>query len=278
MLTKDRGGVLIIERRAEPHRAGDVADDAPVRPRLARRRKEGALAADPAFRIRHRSRFFSPPGGGQQHVGQFRRVSVGEHVRYRDEGRRADCVTHGVGLRHRNRRVGGHDPEGLDLSPRAGAEQIDRLQAGFRGDRWRAPVRPNRLTMRRILQRQMAGEHVGQAADLPPAHRVRLPGDRKRPHAGPPDAPCGEVAIDDRIHLVHAGGRLVHALREDRHDLFGRYPKVEKRRKIGRRQFGRRHVVRQRRRKRVGQTIDMLRKIPCVERAAPLDLGKQAVK
>ena len=44
MLAEDRGRPVIVEGRAEAHTAGDVADDAPVRLRHARRRHESALA------------------------------------------------------------------------------------------------------------------------------------------------------------------------------------------------------------------------------------------
>jgi hypothetical protein len=67
--------------------------------------------------------------------------------------------------------------------------------------------------MLRILDRHVRGEHVGEAADLAPAHGVRLAGDRERPHAGLADAAGGQVAVDDRVDLVGARGRLVDALR-----------------------------------------------------------------
>ena len=66
----------------------------------------------------------------------------------------------------------------------------------------------------------MRGELVGEAADLAPAHRVGLAGQRERPHAGPADAAGGEMAIDDGVDLVGALRRLVDALREAGDGLF----------------------------------------------------------
>ena len=65
----------------------------------------------------------------------------------------------------------------------------------------------------------MRRQHVGQAAHFAPAHGVRLARERKRPHAGLADAPCRQMAVDDAVDLVRAGGRLVHALRKGRDDL-----------------------------------------------------------
>ena len=70
----------------------------------------------------------------------------------------------------------------------------------------------------------MAGEHIGHAAHLAPAHRIGLTGDAERLHAGAADAVGGKMAIQDGMHLVGAGGRLVDALGIDGDDLFGPDP------------------------------------------------------
>ena len=87
-------------------------------------------------------------------------------------------------------------------------------------------LRPSRSAMRGAFQNRrtrstssgakshMRGELVGEAADLAPAHRIGLAGQRERPHAGPADAAGGEMAVDDGVDLVGALRRLVHALRE----------------------------------------------------------------
>ncbi len=91
-------------------------------------------------------------------------------------------------------------------------EQLHRLQAGRRRHVRRAPETPH---ARDGLGREIhvRRELVRQSAHLAPAHRVGLAGDRERPHALAPDAPRGQVAVDDRVALVGAGARLVDALR-----------------------------------------------------------------
>ena len=51
----------------------------------------------------------------------------------------------------------------------------------------RVPEAAHAIDVGRIGEAHMRGELVGKAADLAAAHRVRLAGQRKRPHAGPPD-------------------------------------------------------------------------------------------
>src|SRR5262249_61028283 len=59
----------------------------------------------------------------------------------------------------------------------------------------------------------VGGELVREPADLTPAHRVGLTGERERAHARPADAASGEVAVDDGVDLVGTLRRLVDALR-----------------------------------------------------------------
>ena len=87
-------------------------------------------------------------------------------------------------------------------------------------------LRPSRSAMSRrvpepahavdLVRREthVRGKLVGEPADLAPAHRVGLAGQRERPHAGLADPAGGEMAIDDGVDLVGALRRLVHALRE----------------------------------------------------------------
>jgi hypothetical protein len=58
----------------------------------------------------------------------------------------------------------------------------------------------------------MRGKLVGEPADLPPAHRIGLPGDGERPHSRPADATRRQMAVDDGVDLVGAVRRLVDAL------------------------------------------------------------------
>ena len=72
-----------------------------------------------------------------------------------------------------------------------------------------------------IAELHVRGQHVGEAADLAPAHGVRLAGDRERPHAGLADAARRQMAVDDGVDLVGAGDRLVDALAVDGDDALG---------------------------------------------------------
>ena len=82
-------------------------------------------------------------------------------------------------------------------------------------DRARLGAPQKRRTRSRSASRvaHVRGQHVGEAADLAPAHGVGLAGERERPRARLADAPGGQVAIDDGVDLVGALRRLVHALR-----------------------------------------------------------------
>ena len=64
-----------------------------------------------------------------------------------------------------------------------GAEHVDRLQAGLVGDGRRLPEALDAVAIRGVLDLHMGREHVGEAADLAAAHRVRLAGERERSHA-----------------------------------------------------------------------------------------------
>ena len=86
-------------------------------------------------------------------------------------------------------------------------EQFDRLEAGPRRDARRVPEAAHAIDIGRLGKAHMRGELIGEAADLAPAHRIGLAGQRERSHAGPADAAGRQMAIDDRIDLVGAGRR-----------------------------------------------------------------------
>ena len=83
--------------------------------------------------------------------------------------------------------------------------QARRAQKSCTSARWAA-----------IIQLHMGGEHVGEAADLAPAHGVGLAGDRKRPAARLADAAREQMRVDDGVDLVGPRPGLVDALRIDR--------------------------------------------------------------
>src|SRR6516225_205332 len=63
------GRSAVVECGAETQAPRHVADDPPVRPRLTRRRQEGALSGNAPLRIGHCAVLLAPRGGRQQELG-----------------------------------------------------------------------------------------------------------------------------------------------------------------------------------------------------------------
>ena len=213
-------------------------------PRQTGGRQGRALAADSPVGIGDSAVFFAPAGCGQQHCGQFGGVGAGKHVADHGEITARNRGAHIIGLRHTGGGVGADDPQRLDPFIGHSAEHIDRFQPRPVSDGGGVPEGLDGGAMGRIFNLQMAGQHIGQPANLPPAHGVGLAGYRKWPHPGPADPPGGQMAIDDRVHLVGAAAGLVHPLGKYRDDLFRAGPQPDKPGKIGRGQAGTRHIIR----------------------------------
>ena len=130
-------------------------------------------------------------------------------------------------IRQADRRVGGHDPQHLDLALLHRVEQVHGLEALLAGDSRGLPEVLHLRAMRRVVELDVRGQLVGEPADLAPAHGVRLAGERERPHAGAADAAGEQVAVDDGVDLVGAARRLVHALREQRDHALGAREQLE---------------------------------------------------
>ena len=214
------------ELRGETHAAAGFGKHPPVRPSLAGRRAEGALAGDAALGVGDRAVFLAPAGGGKQHIGVRRGVGR-PAIGHDDERAGGQRTAHAVGAGHAGGRVGAGDPDRLHRTVQQRVEHVHRLEPGAGGDARHTPEAAQAVATRAV-HREMRGELVGEAADFPPAHRIRLAGDGERPHAGPADPARRQVAVDDGVHLVGAGGRLVHALRPDgQHPLGAGEPVVE---------------------------------------------------
>jgi hypothetical protein len=152
-------------------------------------------------------------------------VGRGGDILHHHKGAGAQRRGHGVGIGHRNHGVGVDDPDSLDLACRHRAEHIDRLQPGFLRHRGALPEVLHGRAVGGVFDLEMAGEGIGQPADLAPAHGIGLAGDREGPHAGAANAAGGKVAVQDRIDLVGAALRLVDALGIERDHLFATHPK-----------------------------------------------------
>ena len=277
VFAEDLGRSFVIEGRVPAHAAPDLGQLLPVGARLAGDRQNRALAADRAVGIGDGAVLFAPGGGGQQHVGQTRGVGLVGDVG--DDGKFAagNGVAHPVGIGHRHGGVGVDDPQRLDLPLAHGAEHVDRLEARRLGHGRRLPELAHRPAMFGIFQVEVTGQHVGQPADLAPAHGIGLAGHAEGPHAGATDAACGEVAIEDRVDLVGPGGGLVHPLAEDRHDLFVAHPEIAEGLDLGRVQTGRRHIVGIGRAQRVVEAVHPGQE-PLVQRAPFVKPHQQPVE
>ena len=134
------------------------------------------------------------------------RHAVGNHHE-RAAGQR---VAHPAGVRQADRRIGGHNPQRLDLPRRHGVEHVDRPEAGSGGDARAAPE-PLNPGAGGVVEVHVAGQRGGHAAGFAPAHGVGLAGDRERRRARLADAPGGQVNVEDRRALGDPLGRLVGA-------------------------------------------------------------------
>ena len=86
-----------------------------------------------------------------------------------------------------------------------GVEHVDRLQALPDGEVRRRPEPAHNVAVALVLDSQMRRQMGRHAADLAPAHRVRLPRHAEGAGAGLADAPRREMHIQDRKHFVGAG-------------------------------------------------------------------------
>ena len=126
-------------------------------------------------------------------------LSIG-HSPARTEARQRG--SHAVGVRQADHGIRTHDPDRFHLAAPDRVEQLDRLEARFGRHRRRVPEPLDESAMRRVLDLQVRGKLVGQAADLAAAHRIRLTGQRERPHSRPADAAGKQVTVNDRVELV----------------------------------------------------------------------------
>src|ERR1700712_1325611 len=115
-------------------------------------------------------------------------------------------------------------------SARFACSPSGRLTTGFVPMIQTALMRPASTALKRstafspgrdVIEFEMSVQHVREAADFASTHRVRLSGERERPHAGLADASRHEMAVDDAVDLVGTRARLVDALRIHRHDTLG---------------------------------------------------------
>ena len=221
-------GTCEFETARKTHTSCNLADDPPVRLRLSRQRQEGALAGDVAIGVGDGTVLLAPGGGRQQHMGESRRVGVGNTIGHHDQLAACERLARSVGVRQAHHRVGCHDPHGLDAAMVDGLEHVDRFEAWLGGQRRGLPEPLHQAMLLGVIELHMCRERIGKPADLAPTHGIGLSGDREGSHAGSANAPRREVHVDDAVGLVSAGGGLIHALRERRdHAPGGPEPFIE---------------------------------------------------
>ena len=238
MFGKNIRWLAVGEGRAETHAPAHFRHLPPVRFRFTGRIEKTALAGNAPLGIGDGAVLFTPATRWQKHMRMAGRIGTRHDIGHHDERTRLDGRLDGTGIRHGNHRVGRHDPQRLDAAIGHGPEHVHRLQSGFFRNGGRGPEAPHTVAILGIFDGHMGGQHVGQPADLAPAHGVRLAGQRKRPHARPADAAGGKVAIDDRVDLVGAAFRLVDTLTVAGDGFFGAFEQFVKGNQFGNRQAG----------------------------------------
>ncbi len=199
-------------RQQRFHAPGHVDGDAPVVPCLPRRRHGWAYAADAALAVGDGAVFLAPAGGRQQQVGVGRGGGGGKGILHDDELATLQRAAHAGLVGEALRGIGADDPQRRDLAVGRGLEHLQRALAGLGRHIAQAPQRGDFGAVPGIRQFAMCRQLIGQSADLAPAHRVRLPGQRERPGPWLADLPGGQVQVDQRGVLVGAADALVQAL------------------------------------------------------------------
>ena len=228
--------------------------DDPVGAGLARRRYRRMHARNAAFGIGHGSILLAPAGGRQQHVGKGHGLGIGKRLLHHHAFGRLQGVMDQTLVGHRLCGVGTGDPDRLDLAAAHGLEHFHRGLARRRRYRIHPPQPRDLGAVLGVGKIAVRGQQIGEPADLAPAHRVGLAGERQRRGARLADLARGQVQIDQRGILVDTAARLVQALAIQRQRRPGGEPArrlhdVGRRHAADRRHFFRRvvaHLVAQR--------------------------------
>ncbi len=182
---------------------------------------------------------FSPQAAaGRRICAPHATVSFDEHIfRHDEQFKLVERLAHAACIRQRNRRIGRHHPQRLDLAASDRLEHLHRLVTFALRHVRRVPEAADAVDLG-WREAHMRGKLVGETADLAAAHRIRLARQRERPHARLADAAGGEMAIDDGVDLVGALRRLIHALRVAGDGTFGAAKQIEELLDVGRGEAG----------------------------------------
>ena len=159
---------------------------------------------------------FSPHAAAGSNTSRAtRRVRVEHAIGDDDELALLQREPHPFRVRHADDGIRRHDPNGFDGPRSTASNKSTALSPGLRATRGASQKRATRATLSGA-EVHVRRELVREPTDLAPTHRIRLARQRERPHAGFADAARREMHVDDRIDLVGAARRLIHALRERR--------------------------------------------------------------
>ena len=149
-------------------------------------------------------------------MGPCRGIGVAYTVRHHHEFAIIQRRARPIHRRQAHRRIGAHDPQGLDAPVVHRLEQVHRLKPRLTRHGWRSPVGLQQRPVRGIFNIHVGSKLIGQPPYFASTHGIGLAGERNRTHAGPPYAPGKQMAVNDTVDLVGAAGRLVDALGENR--------------------------------------------------------------
>ena len=260
------------------HAFCNLGQNPPIRLGNPRCGQNRALPRYGTIRVCDRAGFFGPCRRRQQHIRATRGVGAFGDIADHDKIAAFNTTAHAVGIRQGHGRVRMDHPQRLDPAFAQGAEHIDRFQTGLIGHSRRRPEPLHGLAVVGVFQIKVTGQHIGQTTHFAPAHRIGLSRYRKRPHAKPTDAASGKMAVQDRIDLICAGRRLVHALTENGHDLFRPDPEIEECLQIAIGQACDRRIAGLGSRNRVIRATDISVDIGAVQKPAPVNFRQQGIE
>ena len=132
-------------------------------------------------------------------------VRIPDAVRHNDSGAQVQGPPDTMGLGQTDRRVGGHDPQHLDVTPLNRIEQVDGFHARPIRDRLRLPEPGHAVPCTGTVVVHMGGKGIGQPANFPASHGIGLAGQGKGAGAWFAHPACSQIAIDNGVAFIGSG-------------------------------------------------------------------------
>jgi hypothetical protein len=162
--------------------------------------------------------FFAPQGGGQIHMRILRRFDIGVRILHHHEFEFLQRLADARRVGHGGQRIGGHQPQRLDLPGFDRRKNIGHEQATLLGEKLgiHTPELADGFAILFFFQRTIAGQ-AGARRPFARAHGIALSGDRQAGAAGLADVAGDQIQIVDRRHTIGAMRALIDAHGPDRH-------------------------------------------------------------